>query len=274
MFIQTEATSDPHTLTFLPGQPVLATGTAEFPDADSAATSPLARRLFAIEGVEAVTLKTETIDVETGDDGEWTILKPQILAAIMDHFTAGAPALDGDATTTVQEGEYSELATKIKDLIETRIKPAVSDGGGDIAFHSISKGIVYLKLEGSAFGLLPGVQNMIRHYRPEISAVRDWRESIPKPGLESPVGKAVQVVLDERVNPSVASHGGHVSLIDVQDAIVYIRLEGGCQGCGQADVTLKQGIETEILGAVTEVTAVLDTTDHADGTNPYFQPSH
>ena len=273
MFIQTEATSDPHTLTFLPGQPVLATGTAEFPDAGTAASSPLARRLFAIEGVEAVALKTETIDVEIADDGEWKIMKPQILAAIMDHFTSGAPAVDGDAIAA-EQGEDSELAAKIKDLIETRIKPAVSDGGGDIAFHSISKGTAYLKLEGSAFGLLPGVQNMIRHYHPEISAVRDWRESIPKPGLESPVGKAVQVVLDERVNPSVASHGGHVSLIDVQDATAYIRLEGGCQGCGQADVTLKQGIETEILGAVPEVTAVLDTTDHAGGTNPYFQPAH
>ncbi|MEE8279491.1 MAG: NifU family protein [Alphaproteobacteria bacterium] len=95
---------------------------------------------------------------------------------------------------------------------------------------------------------------------------------MPKPGLETPEGEAIQRLLEERVNPSVAAHGGHISLVDVKDNTVYIRLEGGCQGCGMADVTLKQGVETEIKRVAPNITAVLDVTDHAGGTNPYFQP--
>ena len=97
-------------------------------------------------------------------------------------------------------------------------------------------------------------------------------DAISKPGLETPTGKAVREVLDSRINPSVAGHGGHIALVDVQDDTAYIRLEGGCQGCGMADVTLKQGIETEIMQAVPQIRAVLDVTDHAGGTNPYYEP--
>ena len=101
---------------------------------------------------------------------------------------------------------------------------------------------------------------------------KDYRDAIPKKGLDTPEGRAIQAVLDERINPAVAGHGGHISLIDVKDDQAFIRLEGGCQGCGMADVTLKQGVEVEIKGAVPSISAVLDVTDHAGGNNPYYSP--
>jgi Fe-S cluster biogenesis protein NfuA len=113
---------------------------------------------------------------------------------------------------------------------------------------------------------------MLRHYVPEIEKVQDVMDAIPKPGLETPTGKAVREVLDSRINPAVAGHGGHISLIDVRGPRVFLRLEGGCQGCGMADVTLKQGVEAEIKRAAPEIQEILDVTDHASGSNPYFQP--
>ena len=120
--------------------------------------------------------------------------------------------------------------------------------------------------------MLDGIANMLRHYVPEVTDVVDYRDALPKPGLETPEGEAIRRVLDEQVNPAVASHGGHIALVDVQDDTVYIRLEGGCQGCGMADVTLKQGVETAIRREVPTIVNVLDVTDHAGGSNPYFQP--
>ncbi len=113
---------------------------------------------------------------------------------------------------------------------------------------------------------------MLRHYVPEVTDVIDYRDAMPKPGLETPEGEAILRILDEQVNPAVASHGGHISLVDVQGDTAYLRLEGGCQGCGMADVTLKQGVETAIRREVPTITTVLDVTDHAGGANPYFQP--
>ncbi|MCZ6720162.1 MAG: NifU family protein [Proteobacteria bacterium] len=102
--------------------------------------------------------------------------------------------------------------------------------------------------------------------------VRDYRDAIPKPGLDTPEGQAIRRLLDEKINPGVAAHGGHISLVDVKDNTVYIRLEGGCQGCGMADVTLKQGVVQEIQAVVPAIAEVLDVTDHAGGKNPYYQP--
>jgi Fe-S cluster biogenesis protein NfuA len=107
---------------------------------------------------------------------------------------------------------------------------------------------------------------------PEIEKVQDVMDAMPKPGLDTEEGRAIRRLLDERINPQVASHGGHIALVDVQDDTVYIRLEGGCQGCGMADVTLKQGVATEIQAVVPTINSVLDVTDHAGGTNPYYQP--
>ena len=131
---------------------------------------------------------------------------------------------------------------------------------------------VNLRLQGSAYAMLAQFEDMLRHYVPEIEKVQDVMDAIPKPGLETPTGKAVREVLDSRINPAVAGHGGHISLIDVRPPRVYLRLEGGCQGCGMADVTLKQGVEAEIMRAAPEINEILDVTEHAAGSNPYYQP--
>ena len=274
MFIQTEALTAPDALKFLPGQPVLPSGTAHFPDAESSAGSPLAQRIFEVDGVTSVFFDPQSVTVKKRDDTDWKTVKPVILGIIMEHFTAGGPAVVAEQGTDVPDdaGEDSETAAKIKELIDTRIRPAAAQDGGDVIYRGFKDGVVLLEMIGSGAGLKDGIENMLRHYVPEVTGVSDYRDAMPKPGLETPEGKLIQALLDERVNPAVASHGGHISLVDVQDDTVYIRLEGGCQGCGMADVTLKQGIETEIKQAVPNITAVLDVTDHAGGSNPYYQP--
>lgn len=282
MFIQTETTSNPASLKFLPGQAVLTSGTADFPNVDAAASSPLAQRLFEIEGVTSVYLDPTSIILKKTDDKEWQILKPLVLGAIMEHFTAGKPVLleehgsEGavDATDFPLEDEDAdpEIIAKIKDLIDTRIRPAASQDGGDVIYKGFKDGTVLLELIGSGVSLLVGIDNMLRHYVPEVSGVSDFRDAIPKPGMDTEEARIIQQLLDEKVNPAVASHGGHIALVDVQDDTVYIRLEGGCQGCGMADVTLKQGVATEIQGMLPNIAHVLDVTDHAGGDNPYYSP--
>ncbi len=161
---------------------------------------------------------------------------------------------------------------QVRELIESRLKPAVHGSGGDIEFHSFVGATVNLRLQGSAKAMLSRIETMLRQYVPEVEKVQDVMDAIPKPGLETPTGKAVREVLDSRINPAVAAHGGHISLIDVQGPRVFLRLEGGCQGCGMANVTLKQGVEAEIKRAAPEIQEVLDVTDHATGSNPYYQP--
>lgn len=275
MFIQTETTSNPAAMRFLPGQPVLPAGTANFADRESSARSPLARRLFDIEGVAGVYLDPEAIVVHKEDDRDWQLLKPVILGAIMDHYMTGAPVIADDADVDALPAgfdEESETTAKIRELIETRIRPVAVQDGGDVIYKGFKDGVVYLEMLGPGFSLLGGIENMLRHYVPEIERVGDFRDAIPKPGLETPEGRAVRQLLEERINPAVAGHGGHIALVDVKDDTVYIRLEGGCQGCGMANVTLKQGIEVEIKREIPKITTVLDVTDHAGGTNPYYQP--
>lgn len=274
MFIQTEATEHPQSLKFLPGQSVMGSGTADYPDAKSANRSPLARRLFGIDSVARVFLGPDYITVTKAPDVAWDVVKPTVLGAIMEHFVAGEPiVLDGEADDPTDNNDQDNgVVNEIRELIETRIRPTAQDAGGDVVFHGFENGEVLLEFQGAAFSLKVGIENMLRHYVPEIEAVKDYREAIPKPGLDTPEGKEIQRLLDERINPAVAAHGGHISLVDVQDDTVYIRLEGGCQGCGMADVTLKQGIETEIKQLVPKIASVLDATDHAGGTNPYYQP--
>jgi Fe-S cluster biogenesis protein NfuA len=157
-------------------------------------------------------------------------------------------------------------------LIEERLHPAIQGAGGDIELHSFVGATVNLRLQGSAYAMLSQIETMLRHYVPEIEKVQDVMDATPKPGLDTEEGRTIRRLLDERINPQVASHGGHIALVDVQDDTVYIRLEGGCQGCGMADVTLKQGVATEIQAVVPTINSVLDVTDHAGGTNPYYQP--
>ncbi len=275
MFIQTERTPNPLTLKFLPGCPVMEKGTANFTDAEKARRSPLATALFGLDGISGVLLGFDFITVTKSDDKDWEIMKPQILGSIMDHFQSGKPVIeesDAEAAGPEETGADDAISAQIKELIDTRIRPAAIQDGGDVTYRAFKDGVVYLEFQGSAISLMTGIENMLRHYVPEIEAVKDHRDALPKPGLETPEGKAIQVLLEEQVNPSVAAHGGHISLVDVQNDTAYIRLEGGCQGCGMADVTLKQGVATEIQRVAPGITNVLDVTDHAGGDNPYYQP--
>lgn len=271
MFIQTQATDNPDCMKFLPGRDVTDGRAIEFQGPDAASSSPLAERLFAVDSVARVALGADHIAITKTPDVAWHIVKPVLLGAIMDHFVAGDPVLLEDANSAA-EFDDDEISAQLRELIETRIRPTAQQSGGDVSYRGFENGVVLLEIEGSAFSLLDGIANMLRHYVPEVRDVVDYRDALPKPGLETPEGEAIQRILDEQVNPAVASHGGHISLVDVQENTAYIRLEGGCQGCGMADVTLKQGVETAIMREVPTITSVLDATDHAGGENPYFQP--
>src|SRR6266849_4010444 len=191
MFIQTEITPYPARLKFLPGCPVMEKGTADFTDANDARGSPLATALFGVEGITRVFLGSDFITVTKSDDKDWDIMKTRILGTIMKHFLSGQPMITGSAAAT--------------------------DHGGDVTFRGFKDGVAYLEFHGSASGLMNGIENMLRHYVPEVEAVKDHRDALPKPGLETPEGKAIQDLLEEQVNPPVAAHGGHISLVDVQD---------------------------------------------------------
>ncbi len=181
MFIQTEQTPNPATLKFLPGCTVMESGTANFPERGAAARSPLAERLFELPEITGVFLGTDFITVTKNGDSEWHQLKPAVLAAIMEHFTAGRPVIIGDsseATGSAAE-EDDEIVAAIKELLETRVRPAVAMDGGDITFEDFEDGVVYLHMQGSCSGcpsstatLKAGIENMLRHYIPEVTEVR------------------------------------------------------------------------------------------------------
>ncbi|KZD04213.1 NifU family protein [Oceanibaculum pacificum] len=180
MFIQTESTPNPATLKFLPGRDVMASGTADFTSAEAAARSPLAKRLFAVEGVSGVFFGSDFVTVSKRDEKEWYVLKPAILGAIMEHFTTGEPLLLDDASAASEDaGEDSEIVQTIKELLDTRVRPAVAQDGGDITFHGFEEGVVYLHLQGACAGcpsstatLKMGIENLLKHYIPEVSEVR------------------------------------------------------------------------------------------------------
>lgn len=180
MFIQTEQTPNPATLKFLPGRAVLERGTRDFPTAETAHASPLAEELFRIQGVAGVFFGADFITVTKDDRFDWPVLKPMILAAIMDHFTAARPVvLDVGADTGAPSDTDSEVVTQIKDLLETRVRPAVAQDGGDIVFRGFEDGVVLLSLKGSCSGcpsstatLKAGIENLLKHYVPEVREVR------------------------------------------------------------------------------------------------------
>jgi len=280
MFIQTEAGDQADRMKFLPGRPVCETGTPRFDNREDAARSPLALRLLALDDVAAVEFGPDHVTVTRSADADWLHIKPAVLGAIMDHFVAGLPVMDAPAAAPAGEvadapglrlDETDPVVAEIRELIETRVRPAATQGGGDVVLRGYDDGVVYLELQGPVVRLKGGIENMLRHYVPEVARVADWRDALPKPGLDTDEAKAIQAVLETRINPSVASHGGSISLIDVTDDRVYIRMDGGCQGCGMASVTLKQGVEVEIKKVVPAIREVLDVTDHAGGTNPYYQ---
>ena len=183
MFIQTEATPNPATLKFIPGETVVEGAPRDFRSLDEADVSPLATRLFSVEGVTGVFLGSDFITV-TKDDGEWQHLKPAILGVIMEHYLSGAPVLDdaGMGEDTSEEffaEEDTEIVSTIKELLDTRVRPAVAQDGGDITFHGFKEGIVYLRMKGACAGcpsstatLKHGIENLLRHFVPEVAEVR------------------------------------------------------------------------------------------------------
>ena len=181
MFIQTEATPNPATLKFLPGKPVLADGTADYRAENEATGSPLAQRLFEVGGVSGVFLGPDFISV-TKSDGEWQHLKPAILGAIMEHYMSGAPAVANGGANDAAGANYDpkdeETVNTIKELLETRVRPAVANDGGDITFNGFRDGVVYLHMRGACAGcpsstatLRGGIENLLKHYCPEVQAV-------------------------------------------------------------------------------------------------------
>jgi Fe-S cluster biogenesis protein NfuA len=189
MFIQTQPTPNPATLKFLPGQDVSPATPYEFAASEEAVASPLASALFAITGVRGVFFGSDFVSITKDEASDWAVVKPQALAAIMDHFVSGAPLLADSAPTSsgsegeddvVYEGETAEIVAEIKELIATRVRPAVANDGGDIIFKrfDVATGVVYLAMRGacsgcpsSAMTLKTGVENLLRHYVPEVTAV-------------------------------------------------------------------------------------------------------
>jgi Fe-S cluster biogenesis protein NfuA len=181
MFIETEGTPNPATLKFLPGIAVMQAGTADFATPGSAQRSPLAQGLFALPGVARVFLGGDFITVTKTDALSWQALKPQVLGAIMEHFVAGRPVLEGEAIAGDEEAiapEDQEIVDQIKELLDTRVRPAVAGDGGDIVFRGYRDGIVRLHMQGSCSGcpssratLKHGIENMLRHYVPEVIGV-------------------------------------------------------------------------------------------------------
>ncbi len=180
MFIQTESTPNPATLKFLPGRDVLGNGTADFANADVAAKSPLARRLFDIDGIERVFLGADFVTVTKAEATEWHHIKASVLGGIMEHYTSGEPVLLDEASAIGSQASADDdpIVAQIKELLDTRVRPAVAADGGDIVFEGFDDGVVYLHMQGSCSGcpsstatLKHGIENMLKHYIPEIVAV-------------------------------------------------------------------------------------------------------
>ncbi|MEZ5931454.1 MAG: NifU family protein [Alphaproteobacteria bacterium] len=183
MFIQTEQTPNPATLKFLPGREVMADGVADFTQADASDGSPLAKRVFAVDGVTGVFLGRDFVTVTKAEGQDWYALKPAVLGAIMEHFKSGDPVIAPDAELAPDAGSVheddDEIVKQIKELIDTRVRPAVAQDGGDIIFHGFERGVVYLHMRGACAGcpsstitLKNGIENLLRYYVPEVSEVR------------------------------------------------------------------------------------------------------
>ncbi len=181
MFIQTEATPNPLTIKFIPGEIVLDRGVADFPSAESASgKSPLAERLFKIDGVKGVFFGHDFVSITKNEAKEWLVLKPLVLGALFEHFTTGQKVLaDAPVGKDAPSEEDSDVVKQIKEILETRVRPAVARDGGDISFEDFDKGILFLRMQGACAGcpssvvtLKMGIENMMHHYVPEVLEVR------------------------------------------------------------------------------------------------------
>jgi Fe-S cluster biogenesis protein NfuA len=182
MFIQTEPTPNPSTLKFVPGKQVLENGVHDFRTADEATSSPLAARLFEVDGVAGVFLGNDFISVTKGDL-DWNLLKPAVMGVIMEHFMSGAPVMEGDAkgdnANEIFDEADRDTVDTIKQLLEEKVRPAVAQDGGDIVFHAFKDGIVYLHMRGACSGcpsstatLKNGIENLLKHFVPEVKEVQ------------------------------------------------------------------------------------------------------
>ena len=186
MFIQVEETPNPATLKFIPGQNVMEEGTAEFTSQEDAERSPLAKKIFELEGVVRVFYGQDFISVTKNEEREWLLLKPRVLGAIMGQFPSNQPLFNdtpvqGDADETA--GDDDEITKQIKELLDTRVRPAVAMDGGDIVFKKFEDGVLHLKMQGACAGcpsstmtLKSGIENMMRHFVPEVEEVRAIEE--------------------------------------------------------------------------------------------------
>jgi Fe-S cluster biogenesis protein NfuA len=180
MFIQTQQTPNPATLKFLPGVAVMTSGTADFKTAESAQNSPLAMRLFSLQGVNGVFLGHDFVSVSKADDTDWSVLKPMVLALLMEHFSTGQLVMNADVGDDAEKSQDDDpVSVQIRELIETRVRPAVMMDGGDIVFDRFEDGIVFVKMRGACSGcpsstmtLKSGIENMLRHYVPEVQEVQ------------------------------------------------------------------------------------------------------
>ena len=182
MFIQTESTPNPATLKFLPGETVMQVGTADFPSLEAGQSSPLARRIFGVDGVTGVFFGPDFVTVTKDDGVMWDHIKPGILGSIMEHFQSGQPVLEGESGAVghaAHDGPDAGIVNQIKELLDTRVRPAVAQDGGDITFHGFDRGVVYLHMQGACAGcpsstmtLKMGIENLLRHYIPEVTEVR------------------------------------------------------------------------------------------------------
>ena len=206
------------------------------------------------------------------------------LEQALEHSVAAAPAhVEGttsrDVDPEAKDEPDDEVTAGIKELLDQRIRPLLADRGGDLIFHNFTEGIVKLRIVGSPGASVPikeNIGNMIRHYVPEVVDVQLFTtltetDGALRGGLSTSLSTSVQRVLEEQINPAVGAHGGFIRLIEVKDDIAYIQFEGGCQGCAMANVTLRQGVEVMIKEQIPEIVAIVDVTDHASGTNPYFE---
>ena len=183
MFIQTEQTPNPQTLKFLPGKVVMEEGTAFFQNVEEGSNSPFAKRLFELEGVEGVFFGSDFITITKNQSLDWQVMKPLILGSIMDHYnsvdvTINSPKKNDDTSLKVDEND-TDIVKQIKELLDTRVRPAVAMDGGDIVYDSFKDGVVYLHMQGACSGcpsstatLKMGIENMLKHYVPEVQEVR------------------------------------------------------------------------------------------------------
>ena len=181
MFIQTEQTPNPQTLKFLPGKVIMEEGTAFYQNVDEAKDSPFAKRLFLVDGVDGVFFGSDFITITKSQDLDWEVIKPLVLGSIMDHFNSNDEVIINkkNLNTKKEDSQDSDIVKQIKELLDTRVRPAVAMDGGDIVYQKFEEGIVYLHMQGACSGcpsstatLKMGIENMLKHYVPEVLEVR------------------------------------------------------------------------------------------------------